>query len=52
VKSAGTLKITFDNTYSILRSKTIQYRFDVDADAVPISNDGNETKASDVQVAL
>ena len=57
VKNAGTLVITFDNSYSLLRSKTIQYRFDVDSDTVPVrmgsTTEGEgETKASEVTVAL
>ena len=57
VKNAGTLVITFDNSYSLLRSKTIQYRFDVDSDTVPVGvgsamGGEGETKASDVTVAL
>jgi hypothetical protein len=30
IPSPGNLKIVFDNSYSILRSKSLQYRIDID----------------------
>ena len=35
-----TLRIEFDNTYSYLRSKSIQYRFDVDESFAAVADSG------------
>ena len=52
VEKPGTLKFEFDNTYSILRSKSIQYRVEISTDGSEGGEEGAEAKASDVEFSL
>ncbi len=56
VARPGRLLIELDNSYSMLRSKTVQFRFDiandVGTDGAAAEGAGGETKAADVQVSL
>ena len=48
----GTLRFEFDNTYSMLRSKSVQYRVEIVSEGEEEEEDGDEAKAADVEFTL
>ena len=52
VHRPGTLRFEFDNTYSMLRSKSVQYRVEIVTEPAEEEEVGGEAKAADVEFTL